>query len=51
MNDVTDKERPAITDAAPSQDGFKLVMSWLWVGIPLAWGIFATVVKSLALFK
>ena len=27
-----------------------LAFCWLWVGVPLAWGVFETVKKSLALF-
>jgi hypothetical protein len=27
-----------------------LVISWLWVGIPLAWGVFETLWSSMALF-
>ncbi len=27
-----------------------LVISWLWVGIPLAWGVWQTIRQSLALF-
>lgn len=29
---------------------YKLILSWLFVGIPLVWGITQTVIKSLALF-
>jgi hypothetical protein len=28
-----------------------LVLAWLAVGVPLAWGVAQTIVKSLALFK
>jgi hypothetical protein len=28
-----------------------LIVSWLWVGLPLAWGVYQTFLKSLALFK
>jgi hypothetical protein len=28
-----------------------LIVSWLWVGIPLAWGVSKTVGNSLALFS
>jgi hypothetical protein len=31
--------------------GLLLWISWLWVGIPLLWGIYATVIKSLDLFR
>jgi hypothetical protein len=29
----------------------KLALGWLFVGIPLAWGVWRVVVTSLALFK
>jgi hypothetical protein len=42
-------------DAAPQQvaTGHRLllVISWLWVGVPLAWGVLETLGKSLALFR
>ncbi len=28
-----------------------LVVSWLWVGVPLAWGVLQTLRTSLALFR
>lgn len=28
-----------------------LIVSWLWVGIPLAWGVEETIKKALALFS
>ncbi|MDB4898764.1 MAG: hypothetical protein JWN53_572 [Gemmatimonadetes bacterium] len=28
-----------------------LVLAWLAVGLPLAWGVGQTVIKSMALFK
>ena len=28
-----------------------LVLAWLVVGIPLAWGVSQTIIKSMALFK
>ncbi len=28
-----------------------LVISWLWVGVPLAWGVWRTLQTSLALFE
>lgn len=30
---------------------WKLVASWLFVGVPAAWGIAQVIVKSLALFR
>jgi hypothetical protein len=28
----------------------RLLMSWLWVGLPLGWGVWQTAIKSLPLF-
>ena len=28
-----------------------LLIAWLWVGIPLGWGVYQTVKKSLPLFQ
>jgi hypothetical protein len=28
----------------------RLLLSWLWVGFPLGWGIWQTTIKSLPLF-
>jgi hypothetical protein len=28
-----------------------LIVSWLWVGIPLAWGVLETVSKSMDIFR
>jgi hypothetical protein len=37
---------------APSLAGWAwLAFCWLWVGVPLAWGVFETVKRSLALFR
>ena len=33
----------------PGSTGF-VIFSWLWVGIPLAWGVYQTILKSMALF-
>jgi hypothetical protein len=29
----------------------KLILSWLWVGLPLCWGVSQTVIKALGLFR
>lgn len=29
----------------------RLAVSWTWVGLPLAWGVWQTVVKSLRMFE
>jgi hypothetical protein len=36
---------------ADPQAPVKLLLSWLFVGLPAAWGIWQVFVKSLALFK
>lgn len=44
---MNDNEEPR----PPSNTGKWLIVSWLWVGTPLAWGVLQTVYKSLALFR
>ncbi len=36
--------------AAPSRSAGLLIFAWLFVGLPLAWGVTQTIIKSLALF-
>jgi hypothetical protein len=48
MNDNVQPEARA-TPAANST--LLLVVSWLWVGAPLAWGVVETLRTSLALFR
>jgi hypothetical protein len=31
-------------------NGVKLTLSWLLVGIPLAWGVYVTILNALKLF-
>ncbi|UYZ62441.1 MFS transporter small subunit [Hymenobacter weizhouensis] len=31
--------------------GLSLALAWLYVGVPLAWGVSQTIIKALALFK
>lgn len=49
MAEVYGDRAPETSDAAPATPA--LIVSWLVVGLPLAWGIYQTVQKSLALFK
>ena len=37
--------------AADTGSGGSLVLAWLFVGIPLAWGVSQTFIKALALFN
>jgi hypothetical protein len=32
-------------------NGLKLVLAWGFVGIPLAWGVYKTVINALLLFQ
>jgi hypothetical protein len=34
-----------------SGNAVKLVLAWLFVGIPLAWGVWHTLMNALLLFK
>ncbi|MGH6984257.1 MAG: MFS transporter small subunit [Stellaceae bacterium] len=34
-----------------SGNGLKLTLAWLFVGIPLAWGVIETLLHSLKLFE
>jgi hypothetical protein len=34
----------------PAQNVGLLVLAWLFVGLPLAWGVMQTLIKSMALF-
>ena len=36
---------------ADGDSGGSLALAWLYVGIPLAWGVMQTFIKALALFK
>jgi hypothetical protein len=36
---------------APRSHRSALCLAWLWVGLPLAWGVFETALKAGALFR
>jgi hypothetical protein len=38
-------------DAVHQSSKIRLILSWIWVGLPLAWGVSQTFAQSLALFK
>lgn len=46
---MTEPRTPGGVDPAGGRAA--LVAAWLLVGIPLAWGVYETVVKSMALFE
>jgi hypothetical protein len=35
----------------PKHSALPMLMDWLWVGIPLAWGVSETVLKARVLFR
>jgi hypothetical protein len=50
---VVDATRQIIEPNLPKEaaNSVWLIVSWAWVGIPLAWGVWQTVIKSLPLFE
>ena len=46
-------QAPNSTSAAPAETGTggSTFLAWLYVGLPLAWGVSQTFIKALALFK
>ena len=45
---MAESEAPAVTSGA---EKLQVALAWLYVGIPLAWGVTQTVLKSIALFQ
>jgi hypothetical protein len=41
---------PQSSDNAPAGSVAGLIVAWLFVGLPLAWGVMQTLIKSMALF-
>jgi hypothetical protein len=48
MNPNPNTAAPAATEEA---SGGSAVLAWLYVGVPLLWGVSQTFIKALALFK
>lgn len=50
---MTNTTRPDIRHSAPtdSLSTAKVVVAWLFVGIPLAWAVWQVFVKALVLFR
>ena len=42
---------PTNPNAADTGSGGSVVLAWLFVGLPLAWGVSQTFIKALTLFK
>jgi hypothetical protein len=38
-------------DKHPKNPALAMLVDWLWVGLPLAWGISETVLKARVLFR
>jgi hypothetical protein len=51
MTPATTTEMNPTPSHTPTREHLLLVISWLWVGIPLAWGVYSTLMKSLVLFQ
>ncbi|MBD2723007.1 MFS transporter small subunit [Hymenobacter armeniacus] len=49
MNSHTDSSPPSAP--AEASAGGSVMLAWLFVGVPLAWGVFQTFIKALALFR
>lgn len=50
MSTPVNSSSPAPTPE-PAAAGGSAVLAWLYVGIPLLWGVSQTFIKALALFK
>jgi hypothetical protein len=49
---MTDPRRaPVPTDVERRSSSVELLIAWLWVGIPAAWGIWHVFLTSLKLFQ
>jgi hypothetical protein len=45
------REPDGTDSAGPGGSVGLLIFSWLFVGLPLAWGVYQTLLKSMALFQ
>ena len=48
---MTDNGQPKARATPGTGNTLRLVVSWLWVGGPLVWGVLETLRTSLALFR
>ena len=51
MNPQPNSPTNANVNAADTGSGGSAALAWLFVGLPLAWGVSQTFIKALALFK
>lgn len=42
---------PMATEHRSASSPISIALAWIVVGVPLAWGVWQTAVKSMALFK
>jgi hypothetical protein len=47
---MTDNRAPKAQTAPAARNTLLLLVSWLWVGVPLLWGVLEALRTSLALF-
>lgn len=40
-----------MANSQSSGNGLKLLLAWLFVGVPLTWGVIQTLINSLKLFQ
>ena len=45
------QNRGTMVDTADSGNTVKLILAWGFVGIPLLWGVYKTLINALALFQ
>jgi hypothetical protein len=48
---MTEDLQPERHTTPGAANALLFIFSWLWVGVPLAWGVLETVRTSLALFR
>ena len=48
---MADQEAPETPQAEKGGNTLLLIVSWLWVGVPLAWGVLETLWTSMALWR
>jgi len=48
---MTDNVQPEVQAKPGAGNTLLLIISWLWVGVPLAWGVLETLRTSMALFR
>ncbi|MDA1029939.1 MAG: hypothetical protein O3A56_00680 [Proteobacteria bacterium] len=39
------------SDSQGKTTGFQLLLAWVFVGVPLAWGLYQTILKAVPIFS